>query len=274
MGKITKRDSTGNSHLFIFIRRLKNPMRYAFFDLDHTLLPFDTQALFCNFVLRRHPWRIILHLWFIPYALGRVVGLVSTATTKRAFLSYLTGMKRAHLRHLARDFAHDCVDTWIYPDLRAEILRHKHQNRKLVLNTASPDFYAHDIAEVLGFDDCIATQFQIGNHVAMRPPIIGTNNKRDAKIKAMNERIPGVAALTEEQRFHCWSYSDSAADIPLLEFVGNRVLVHPSGKLRAHFPQADVTILTPPRPYWGKLGDMLAVVRQMLGLYPIRGPHC
>ena len=54
-------------------------MRYAFFDLDHTLLPFDTQALFCNFVLRRHPWRIVLHLWFIPFALGKAVGLVSTA---------------------------------------------------------------------------------------------------------------------------------------------------------------------------------------------------
>ena len=43
--------------------------------------------------------------------------------------------------------------------------------------------------------------------------------------------------------------------------------------LLAHFPEADVTVLTPPRPYWGKIGDMLAVVRQMLGLYPIRGPH-
>ena len=79
------------------------PMRYAFFDLDHTLLPFDTQALFCNFVLRRHPWRIVLHLWFLPFALGRALGLVSTATTKRAFLSYLAGMKRAHLRRLARE---------------------------------------------------------------------------------------------------------------------------------------------------------------------------
>jgi len=248
-------------------------MRYAFFDLDHTLLPFDTQALFCNFVLRRHPWRVVLHLWFMPFAIARGLGLVSTATAKRAFLSYLAGMKRAHLRHLARDFAHDCVDTWIYPELRAEILRHKHQNRKLVLNTASPDFYAQDIAEVLGFDHCISTKFKIGEEVPLRPALIGPNNKREAKIVAMRQQLLGVAALTEEERFHCWSYSDSAADIPLLEFVGNRVLVHPSGKLRAHFPEADVTVLTPARPYWGRLGDLFAVLRQMLGIHRERGPY-
>lgn len=249
-------------------------MRYAFFDLDHTLLPFDTQTLFCNFVLRRHPWRIVLHLWFIPFALGRALGLVSTATAKRAFLSYLAGMKRAHLRRLARDFAHDCVDTWIYPELRAEILRHKHQRRVLVLNTASPDFYATEIAHVLGFDHCVATLFDIGATVDLRPAILGTNNKREAKISAMKQAVPGVAALTDEQRFHCWAYSDSAADIPLLEFCGNRVLVHPSGALRAHFPQADVTVLAPARPYsFGKLGDMLAALRQMLGLHRERGPN-
>jgi len=252
---------------------LPHPMRYAFFDLDHTLLPFDTQTLFCNYVLHRQPWRIVLHAWFAPYALGRALGLVSTATAKRAFLSYLWGMKQTHLRRLARDFAHDSVDTWIYPDLRAEILRHKHQGRKLVLNTASPDFYAEEIAAVLDFDHCVATRFHIGSEVPLRPELAGPNNKREAKIAAMLERIPGVAAMTEEQRFHCWAYSDSLADIPLLEFSGNRVLVHPSTALRARFPQHDVTVLRPERPYWGSLGGLLAALLQILGLHGERGPN-
>lgn len=247
-------------------------MRYAFFDLDHTLLPFDTQVLFCNYVLHRHPWRIALHAWFVPFALGRAIGVVDTATAKRAFLSYLWGMKTSRLRRLAKDFAHDCVDTWIYPELRAEILRHKHQGRKLVLNTASPNFYAEEIAAVLDFDHCVSTNFHIGSIVPLRPPLLGSNNKREVKIDKMKAAIPDVAALTDEQRFHCWAYSDSAADIPLLEFCGNRILVHPSGALKKHFPEHDVTILTPRRPYWGKLGDMLSAFRQMLGLHGERGP--
>ncbi|MDZ4286971.1 MAG: HAD-IB family hydrolase [Prosthecobacter sp.] len=248
-------------------------MRYAFFDLDHTLLPFDTQTLFCNFVLKRQPWRVFLHGLFLPFAIARAFGLVSTATAKRAFLSYLWGMRRSKLRELARDFANDCVHGWVYPELQAEILRHKHQGRILVLNTASPDFYAEAIAELLEFDHCVATRFEIPGDVPLRPKLIGANNKREAKIAAMCEKIPGVARLTEEQKFHCWAYSDSTADIPLLEFCGNRVLVHPTPLLLSRFPEHDVTVLRPERPYWGRLGSVLGALRQVLGLYGTQGPN-
>lgn len=248
-------------------------MRYAFFDLDHTLLPFDTQTLFCNFVLKRHPWRVFLHILFLPFAIGRAFGIVSTARAKRAFMSYLWGMPWEALQKLAHDFAYECVHSWIYPELQAEILRHKHQNRALVLNTASPDFYAKEIAAMLEFDYCVATRFKQADILPLGPELVGSNNKRDEKIAAMREQVPGVSLLTDEQRYHCWAYSDSVADIPLLEFGGNRVLVHPTAALRAHFPQRDVTILHPSRPYWGRLGSVFGALMQILGLYPTRGPN-
>jgi HAD superfamily hydrolase (TIGR01490 family) len=248
-------------------------MRYAFFDLDHTLLPFDTQTLFCNFVLKRYPWRVFLHGLFLPFALGRALGVVSTARAKQAFMSYLWGIKRSKLRELARDFAHDSVHGWIYPELQAEILRHKHQGRFLVLVTASPDFYAKEIAALLEFDHCVATRFQLEDTMPVGLRLIGPNNKREAKIAAMCEQIPGVAKLSEEERFHCWAYTDSTADIPLLEFCGNRVLIHPTVLLRQHFPEHDVTILQPRRPYWGRLGSLIGALRQIIGFYPTRGPN-
>jgi len=61
--------------------------------LDHTLLPHDTQASFCNYVLRRRQrWRTLLHGLFIPFALGKAFGLCSTLQAKRAFMGYLWGM--------------------------------------------------------------------------------------------------------------------------------------------------------------------------------------
>lgn len=241
---------------------------FAFFDLDHTLLPFDTQALFCNFVLRREPWRVFLHGLFIPVVLARASGLVSTATAKRAFLSYLRGMSRERLARHAHEFAEVCVPRWAYQDLRAEILRHKHQGRVLVLNTASPDFYAHEIAHALGFDHCVATQFEVGGRFPLMPRLVTGNNKHAAKITAMREAVPGVAELTEKERATCWSYSDSAADLPLLEFAGYAVLVHPSKKLAAVGKLRDWPVLQPPRPYRTKFGDMLRVILQMFGLHP------
>jgi phosphoserine phosphatase len=241
---------------------------FAFFDLDHTLLPFDTQALFCNFVLKREPWRVLLHGLFVPVALARACGLASTATAKRAFLSYLRGMPRERLAAYAHEFAEVCVTKWAYPSLRAEVLRHKHQHRVLVLNTASPDFYAHEIAHALGFDYCIATRFEIGAKFPSMPKLVVGNNKHAAKIVAMEAVVPGVTELTEEERAHCWSYSDSAADLPLLEYAGYGVLVHPNRSLAAIGRQRGWAILHPKRPYRTKFGDMFRVVLQMFGLHP------
>ncbi len=42
---------------------------FAFFDLDHTLLPFDTQALFANHMLQQHRGRTAYLLRFAPIAL-------------------------------------------------------------------------------------------------------------------------------------------------------------------------------------------------------------
>lgn len=39
----------------------------ALFDLDQTLVPWDTQLLFCNCVLREEPWRRVYLLVFLPF---------------------------------------------------------------------------------------------------------------------------------------------------------------------------------------------------------------
>ncbi|MCB1225788.1 MAG: HAD-IB family phosphatase [Verrucomicrobiales bacterium] len=246
-------------------------MRIALFDLDHTLLPHDTQTLFCNYVLKRHRWRTLLHGIFVPFALARAIKLVPTSLAKRAFHSYLWGMPRARLDALAREFARESVDGWVYPELRAELMRHRHQGRTLILNTASPAFYARPIAEVLGFDHCIATPVNPGSQMPLLPPIDGENNKRQVKIDVMERQLPALLQRTPADRADSWGYSDSAADIPLLDYCGHHLLIHPSRSLTAHYATTPcTTVLKPRRPYRTKVGDMLAAARQMLGLYRVR----
>ena len=240
-------------------------MRFALFDLDHTLLPHDTQPLFCNFVLKRERWRVLLHAVFLPVAVLRALGLVPLALAKRAFMAYLWRMPRERLARYTREFAEGEVRPRAYPELLAEMRRHREEGRVLVLNTASPVIYAPAIAEALGFDHCVATPVILGDPLPLLPKLGGPNNKHEQKIPNMEAQVPGMKALDPASRAECWSYSDSRADIPLLEYSGHRVLVHPSHALAAHFP--DATILRPARPYHGKAGDMLAVARQFLGLY-------
>ncbi len=246
-------------------------MRIALFDLDHTLLPHDTQALFCNYVVKHEPWRVLLHGLFLPFALLRALGLVSTETAKRAFHSYLWGMPVERLKKYARQFAGESVDGWMYPDLRAELMRHRHQNRVTILNTASPSFYARAIAEQWEFDHCIATEVVLEKRVPLLPRLDGPNNKRGAKIAAMLKKIPVLEQRSAAEQADSWGYSDSSADIPLLEFCDRRILIHPGRKLAAHFALDPLTVpLKPKRPYFTKIGNWLCMGRQILGLYPVR----
>lgn len=240
-------------------------MRYALFDLDHTLLPHDTQALFCNFVLKRERWRVLMHLVFLPVALLYALRLVHIETAKCAFLAYLWGMRKDRLMRYAREFAETNVKSRCYLELLAEIDRHKREGRVLVLNTASPCIYPADIARVLGFDHCIATPLVIDDPMPLIPRLSGPNNKKQQKIPNMQRDVPGLIQLTAEDRADTWAYSDSSADIPLLEFAGRQVLVHPGHSLAVRFPSA--VVLRPPRPYSNKVTDMLCVLRQVLGLY-------
>ena len=242
-------------------------MSLAFFDLDHTLLPFDTQALFCDFVLKRERWRTVMHLSFAPVAVLKALRLVSTVTAKRTFMNYLAGMKRETLQAYAKEFAEKTVKSWVYPELIAIIEEHRAAGRTLIMNTASPDFYAQDIARVLGFDHCIATRVEVPEIMPLMPRVIGENNKHAAKIARMKAEIPAVATASDADLRDSWSYSDSAADLPLLEFAGNAVLVHPNASLAAIGKQRGWQIITPKRPYANRLGDMLCVVRQIFGLW-------
>ena len=242
---------------------------YALFDLDHTLLPHDTQALFCNWVLKHHRWRTLLHLVFLPFALLRALRLISTLRAKRAFLGYLVGLSRKRLDELAVTFAEKSVVPWAYPELMEELERHRNEGRVLILNTASPDFYARAIADAFGFDHCICTRTVTGDPLHLHPQI-ATNNKHEAKIPAMLHRVPELGELTEEDRNDtCWAYSDSAADLPLLRFGGSAVVIHPSPKLATLAIRNEWSLMHPLRPYRGRIGNALAMLRQVLGSYPV-----
>ncbi len=240
---------------------------FAFFDLDHTLLPYDTQVLFCDFVLKHERWRTAMHLTFAPVAILKALHLVRTVTLKRAFLNHLAGMKREKLQAYAAQFAEQIVKPAVYPELLAIIENHRAAGRTIILNTASPDFYAGEIARVLGFDHCMATRVELPETMPLMPRVIGENNKHAVKIARMKAEIPEVANASEAIMRDSWSYSDSAADMPLLEFAGNAVLIHPDAALEAIGKQRGWQILHPVRPYASKTGDMLCAVRQAFGLW-------
>lgn len=242
---------------------------FAFFDLDHTLLPHDTQALFCNFVLQREGWRRVWLLWFLPCVPLAAVRLLSLRTMKRLFLGYLVGMRRDRLEAHVTSFLDSDFAAALYPEVVAEVERHRSEGRTLVLNSASPDFYLHGVAAKLGFDHVFGTRLVIPDRMPLLPRIEGPNNKHGEKITAMRgagliPSEPGVLA-------GAWSYSDSSADLPLLELAEHAVMIHPGPRLAAIGATRGWRSMTPPRPYAGKWSGRFTMLLQVLGLYHLPG---
>lgn len=222
-------------------------MSFALFDLDQTLLPYDTQVLFCNFVLRRHGWRRMYLPLVLAAAPLRGARILGDGGMKRVFLSYLWRMPRAHLTELAHEFAEKVVPPLLYPEIAAEVERHRAAGRTLILTTASPEFYASAIARVLKFDHCFGTRIQFQRDpLPLIPRMEGENNKRVEKLKRMRHVLGSDLSLPLPGSY---AYSDSEADLPMLRYVEHPVAVNPDSHLEQAAKEEQWTILRPPRPH-------------------------
>lgn len=239
-------------------------MSYAIFDLDQTLLPYDTQVLLCNHVLKKHPLRRSYLFLFGPAAVLRGLRLINTKTLKRVFLSYLRGLTKPQLEALLTSFVEEEVMPVLYPEVMAEVERHRAAGRTLILNSASPAFCVEAVGKRLGFEYCIGTPVQADDPMAFLPRINGANNKYEVKLKAMRHLMPTELSLPLP---NAWAYSDSKADLPLLRFVENPVTVHPDPFLANIAVHEHWPVLTPTRPNLSRLAFHRDCILQALGFF-------
>lgn len=234
--------------------------RVALFDMDGTLLPWDTQLLFSNYVIRRHRWRTLLMVVFVvalPLALLRVL---NEEQMKRLYLVYLWRMRLDEVKELAHEFAERVVDTMIYPELRSCLESHRRQGDLTVMVTASPDIYATEIAQRLGFHKVIATEVELEEERFPFYPVLPKgNNKGSRKVKELQNC--GILPAT-----HVTAYSDSKADLPMLTEADEVVLVNPSEKLQARFRSHQPKVYTPELPWRSRSQKICAFALLFLGI--------
>ena len=235
--------------------------RLALFDLDGTLLAHDTQLLFCQFVLRRHGLRRLFLPVVAAFAPAGLAGVLDARELKRIFLSYLWLMPADRVTALAREFAETTVPPMVFPEMAAEIERHRRAGRTLVLNSASPEFYVREIGRVLGFDHSFGTRVVLAPRQPLIAEIEGANNKHGAKLPPMEQ-----AGLLPCEAGDSWAYSDSTADLPMLRLVKNAVCINPGARLTALAAQEDWAVLRPARPWRNRRGHAWTVLCQLLGI--------
>lgn len=128
----------------------------------------------------------------------------------------------------------------VFPDVLAKLQDHVQKGHEVWLMTASPQTLAEVIARDLRFHGAMGTTLEerdgkfTGEIVGelLHGPLKAEAAKRHAEARGLNLA-------------HCFAYSDSVADIPLLEMVGNPVAVNPDHGLLLHATATGWPILWP-----------------------------
>lgn len=235
----------------------------ALFDMDGTLLPWDTQYLFSCFVVRRHPWRRLFLLFYLLCLPLYVLRIWDETRMKRAYLSYLWGLSGETVHQYGKEFAAQVVDRWIYPSLKVRLRHHQERGDWCALVSASPSFYAVPIGRLLGFDVVLGTDVHLGRRVALMPTLPVGNNKGEVKV----QRLRDMGALPPTGvHEHAVAYSDSSADLPMLLRCRRQVLVNPSVELIQQLQLSGAERVFPVKPWKGRLGKWMKITFFVIGL--------
>ena len=238
----------------------------ALFDMDQTLVQWDTQLLFCNWVLVHEGWRRLFLLLFIPaLPFGKLLGAEGL---KRVFLSFLWGMRRERLDELVAGFVERYVPGEFYPEVLEELAREKARGRITVMTSASPELYAGPIGEALGFDASFGTRVEFGDTVPLFPDFTRGNNKGSVKIDRLREELD--IELVEGKLPDSAGYSDSKADLPMLEICEEVTAVHPEGSYAERAEHEGWRIMSPQRSWKDRREFARACLKMAIGAFPVR----
>ena len=217
-------------------------MKLALFDLDHTLLPLDSDYSWGEFTIRMG-WVDPVSFaqrndaFYADYQAGRldIHDYVRFAT--EAFR--LKGPEAAHAAHA--QFMAEVIRPAIRPEALALIERHRAAGDHLLVVTATNEFVTRPIVQALGIAELIAVELQRDANGWFTGEIEGTPSMREGKVQRLQQWLDarGLSWTSVQTTF----YSDSPNDLPLLSRVNHPVATNPDAALRAQAQQRGWPIL-------------------------------
>ena len=205
----------------------------ALFDLDHTLLPRDSDEQWVDFLLARGAldratFEAANRDLAGRYARGEAGALEFT----EFYLSTLTTRTPDELAALHAAFMEERIVPSISPAARALVDKHRAAGDLTVLTTATSRFLTAPIGHQLGFEHLIATEPEMkeGRYTGR---VAGVPNMREGKVERLLAWLAARSQRLADFR-ESWFYSDSQNDLPLLTHVTHPVAVNADPVLAAH----------------------------------------
>jgi len=212
----------------------RRPIRnLALFDLDHTLIPFDSDHAFGQFVAElgwvdAEQHRRQNEAFYRQYK----AGTLDLAAYLRFALQPLAGRDPAELQAAHDAFMRQVVLPQIRPAARQLVDRHRQAGDLCCIVTATNTFVTRPIAAAFGVEHLIGVELERDSAGRYTGNWVGTPSFREGKIVRTAQWLESLG-LDWDDFDQTWFYSDSINDRPLLERVTHPVVVHPDPLLAA-----------------------------------------
>ena len=218
----------------------------ALFDLDHTLLPCDSDYEWGQFLARigvvdSQYYAEQNERFYQDYKNGRL----DIDEFLRFALKPLSEHSRAQLKEWHDAFMKEVIHGHLRQQALDLVKRHQDAGDLCCVVTATNSFVTRPIVESFGIEHLIATEpATAGDHplANFTGEVKGAPNFREGKIQRVDDWLASQN-LALDRLPRSYFYSDSMNDLPLLEKVSNPVATNPDALLRSEAAKRNWPIL-------------------------------
>ena len=208
-------------------------MRLALFDLDHTLLPLDSDHAWGQFTVDIG-WRDAeTHTrandaFYEQYK----AGTLDIEEYIRFSVAPLAehGVEQSDAAH--RRFMDEVILPALRPAAIELVFRHQAAGDEVLIVTATNEFVTRPIAQAFGVTELIAIELERDANGNPTGGIRGTPSFREGKVARVEQWLAARGRSWADVK-HSSFYSDSLNDLPLLEKVSEPVATNPDPRLSA-----------------------------------------
>jgi HAD superfamily hydrolase (TIGR01490 family) len=217
----------------------------AFFDLDKTVIAKSSTLAFSKPFFDQG---LINRRAVLKSTYAQFLFLMSGADHDQMerMRSYVTNMCAGwdveQVKSIVGETLHDIVDPLVFAEAADLIADHKLCGRDVVVVSASGEEIVAPIARALGATHAMATRMVVAD--GRYTGEIAFYCYGDGKVEAIRQ----LAAREGYALEHCYAYSDSMTDVPMLETVGHPTVVNPDRTLRKEAVARGWPVLTFSKP--------------------------
>lgn len=208
-------------------------MNLCLFDLDHTLLPLDSDHEFGEFLIRQGladavEYRQRNDGFYQQYCNGTLV--------LGEYIQFTTSIWRqldpAGQQALQQAFMDDVIFPAMHPQAIELVEQHRAQGDLIAIVTATNEFVTRPIADAFNVPELLAVKLARDDQGRVTGDIEGVPSFREGKITRVEQWLADQGRqLSDFDRVSF--YSDSPNDLPLLERANDPVATNPSPALEA-----------------------------------------